>query len=225
MARALARESRQRNNLAEGFVPEAPPSLTSTPFVAQYALDEDMAMKQLSRLALALRKRLLVRFTRPFEQGSVNGYVLDIGPRFFIVALVGEGGWFNGFGCFRLSDVRELQAPAKYAEFTKAALKIRGERIPKKPRVTMGSLQELLRSSNRTFPLVTIHREKVDPGVCHIGRVMRLSTSRMSLLEIGPDARWDREPIEYRLSEVTEVDFGGDYEEALHLVGGAPRTG
>lgn len=47
----------------------------------------------------------------------------------------------------------------------------------------------------------------------------------MSLLEIGPDALWDDEPETYRLSEITRVDFGGAYEEALHLVGGFPLTG
>jgi len=45
----------------------------------------------------------------------------------------------------------------------------------------------------------------------------------VSLLEIGPDAVWDDKPETYRLSEITRVDFGGDYEGALHLVGGSPR--
>jgi hypothetical protein len=32
-----------------------------------------------SQLASARRNKVIVRFTRPFEQGSVNGYVIDIG--------------------------------------------------------------------------------------------------------------------------------------------------
>jgi len=31
---------------------------------------------------------------------------------------------------------------------------------------------------------------------------------------------WDKEPTKHLLSEITRVDFGGGYEEALHLVGG-----
>ncbi|MBZ5521632.1 MAG: hypothetical protein LAP21_05175 [Acidobacteriia bacterium] len=179
-----------------------------------------MSKQRPSQLALALRDKLLVRFTRPFEEGSVDGYVLNIGPRFFLIALIGEGIRLSGFQCFRLSDVRELWVPHKYARFYEAALKKRGERIPKKPPVSVHSLPELLLSANRAFPLVTIHREKVDPDVCHIGRVIDMSKGYLSLLEIGPDARWDKEPTKYRLSEITRVDFGGDYEEALHLVGG-----
>jgi hypothetical protein len=95
--------------------------------------------------------------------------------------------------------------------------------MPRKPRLKLASLGALLWSANRAFPLVTIHREKVDPDVCHIGRITALKNNRVSLLEIGPDALWDKEISDYSLKEITRVDFGGDYEKALHLVGGAPR--
>lgn len=175
-----------------------------------------------SKLVRARSNKLLVKFATQFDAGYVYGYILDLGPRFFLVAVVNDASHFNGFQCFRLSDVRELQVPAKYAAFTEAALKKRGERMPKKPSVPVRSLRELLLTANDTFPLVTIHRERAAPGVCHIGRVLEVNKGRVTLLEIGPDAAWDAEPIQYRLSEITRVDFGCGYEEALHLVGGPP---
>ena len=84
------------------------------------------------------------------------------------------------------------------------------------------SLKELLLSASRLFPVVTIHIEKVDPDVCYIGRIVDLNKDHVALLEIGPDACWDKKPTSYRLREITRVDFGGQYEEALHLVGGGP---
>ena len=89
-----------------------------------------------------------MKFTRPFEDGSVNGYVLDIGPRWFLLALVGDGIRLNGFQCFRLSDVRELQVPHPYAAFAEAALKKRKERLPRKPRVSVAGIDELLLSGS-----------------------------------------------------------------------------
>lgn len=173
-----------------------------------------------SQFATALRNKLLVKFTRPFETGSVTGYVLDVGPRFFIIALVDENIRLNGFQCFRLSDVRGLQVPPKYGAFYLAALRKRGQRRPEKPAVDVSSLETLLLSAGRAFPLVTIHRESVDPDVCHIGRVMGIHKGWLSLFEIDPGAVWDEEPSRHRLREITRVDFGGGYEEALHLVGG-----
>lgn len=79
--------------------------------------------KKQSQLTLARRDQVIVRFTRPFEKGLVKGYVIDIGPEFFLVALVSDAIRFNGFQCFRLADVRKLQVPCKYAAFAEAALK------------------------------------------------------------------------------------------------------
>jgi hypothetical protein len=178
-----------------------------------------------TKLAAALRDKTLVKFTRPFEDGSVNGYVLEIGPRWFLLAIVGDGIRFNGFQRFRLSDIRELQVPHPYAAFAEAALKKRGQRMPKKPRVAVESIEVLLLSANRSFPLVTINREKIDPEVCEIGRVVQVEDRHVSLLEINPDASWDAEPKQYRLRDITRVDFGGEYEDALRLVGGSPAAG
>jgi hypothetical protein len=175
-----------------------------------------------AQLAAALKGRHVVGFTRPCESGSVEGYVLKVGPRFFMVAIVSDEKRLAGYQCFRISDVRSLRVPAPSADFTKKALKLRGERMPKTPRVSVATLPELLTTASRAFPLVTIHREQADPDVCHIGRVVSVSKSSVALLEIGSDAKWDAEPEAYRLSEITRVDFGGGYEEVLHLVGGEP---
>jgi hypothetical protein len=181
-----------------------------------------MATKVAAQLAAALRSRTLVRFSRPFENGRVRGFVVSIGPRFFALAIVSDGIRFDGFQCFRLSDVRELRVPDPWADFTKKALKVRDERAPKKPRVKLESSESLLVTAGRRFPLVTIHREIVAPDICQIGRVEGVVKRRVRLLEIDPGAVWDAEATEYRLSEITRVDFGGDYEEALFSVSGEP---
>ena len=176
-----------------------------------------------AKLTLSLRENVLIKFSRPFEPGSFTGYVIDIGPRFLLAAVVSDEIRFNGFSCIRLSDVHKLQAPAKYASFIERALQKRRERRPKKPSVSIGSLHDLLLTASRAFPLITIHREKIDAGACHIGRVVDLKNGMVYLHEIAPDAVWEDNPDTYRLSEITRVDFGGDYEDALHLVGGSPK--
>jgi hypothetical protein len=174
-----------------------------------------------SQLKLAIRKKLLVRFASALERGTVNGYVLDVGPQFFFIALISDGIRPNGFQCYRLSDIRKLQVPDKYARFHEAVLKKRGMRFPKKPRVDVSSLAKLLLTANRAFPLITIHRENVDTHACWIGRVVEVRRGRVTLLEIGPGAAWDNQLETYKLSEITRVDFGGDYENALYSIGGA----
>ena len=171
------------------------------------------------KLKQMLRERRLVRFTRRFEESPVRGYVLAIGPKFFLLALVSDRIWFDGFEYFRINDISNLK-PDPYAPFAEAALRKRRERRPKMPRVNVKDVAKLLFSASRAFPLVTIHCERVDPDVCWIGHMLRIENERVSLLEINPDGTWDKEPNEYRINEITRVNFGGDYEDALHLVGG-----
>jgi len=168
-----------------------------------------------------MRDHCAIRFSRRFEAGRVRGYVLDIGPQFFLLALVSDRIRFDGFECFRIRDVKNLE-PDPYAAFAEAALKKRGLRRPKKPSVSVASVDRLLLSAARTFPLVTIHTEAKDPDVCWIGRVLNINRGRVSMLEIGPDAMWDKTPSEHRLNEITRVNFGGDYEDALNLVSSKP---
>ncbi len=166
----------------------------------------------------AIASRQLMRIERRFEDAPILGHVLAAGPRFFLVAVVSDQLWYDGFECFRIADVRAI-APDRYGGFAEAALKLRGERTPRRPRVDLASTRALLDSAGARYPLVTIHREMIEPDICRIGRVVSTTASRVTLLQIAPDARWDATPIAYPLSGITRVDFGGDYEDALWLVG------
>jgi len=178
-----------------------------------------MPNSQSSQLDAAMRDRCLIRFSRRFESSSICGYVLDIGSAFFLLALVSDRIWFDGFECFRIEDVGDVHHDP-YSNFAETALRLRKQEIPEAPRIKLGNITELLQSANVAFPLVTIHREEQDPDVCHIGHAIEINRDTVSLQEINADATWDESPTEYQLNEITRVNFGGDYEDALHLVGG-----
>ncbi len=179
-------------------------------------------MRNLSKIQEVLRTKGLFRFKRRrIEDASFRGYCLDIGPRFFLLANVSDRIWFDGFECLRLGDLSAVE-PDPYSEFTESALRKRRERLPAKPDVSVATLEELVQSAGRVFPLVTIHRETVDPDVCWIGRIVSVEKGRLSLLEISPNAIWEENPSTFLLKEITRVGFGGDYEKALHLVGKGP---
>src|SRR3954468_2810042 len=109
-----------------------------------------MAKTCLSQLKDALRTGQFIRFSQRFEDLPIRGYVLDIGPRFFLMALVSDRLWFDGFECFRLSDLSGVMADP-YARFAEAALRKRHERVPKKPHVSVASIEELVLSAGRAF--------------------------------------------------------------------------
>jgi hypothetical protein len=180
-----------------------------------------MPSSRLSLLRAAIRARQLVRISRRFEESSICGYILTIGPKFFMMALVSDRIRFDGFECFRLVDVKKV-ARHPHAKFVETALRKRGEKRPKAPRVDVSRIEKLLLSAGRAFPLITLHRDEADSDVCWIGRINRIKGGYVVLREIKPDATWEDTLSKYRLAEITRVSFGGDYEEALHLVARDP---
>jgi hypothetical protein len=178
-------------------------------------------MATANELRAFMRGKRMVRFERRFEPNFITGYVVDVAADLFLLLHVDDSIRFNGFQVCRNRDVRRLRAEPR-ADFIQTVLRRRRDRRPVKPRLRLDDFSEVLRSAARHVPLVTIHRESVDPGVCHIGAVVEVGERRVVLREIGTDGTWDPCLEEYALREITRVDFGGAYEDALLIVGGRP---
>jgi hypothetical protein len=83
--------------------------------------------------------------------------------------------------------------------------------------VVLDDLAVLLIDISEEFGLVTLHREEIEPDSCEIGRVVRADAVTYELEEIGSDARWFDDTFEYDLYDITRIEFGGAYEDALLL--------
>jgi hypothetical protein len=180
--------------------------------------------KQLTeRLMTAMHERRMVKLSRRFETTCPRGYILDVGPKFVVLSLVSDRLWFDGYECFRIADVKKL-ATDPYSKFAEAVLSARGEKRPKRSPVDVSTTENLITSSSKAFPLIAIHTEQVDPNVCWIGRVQSVRRGRISFLSIKSDATWEAKPDHYNLDDITRINFDGDYERALDLIGGDGRA-
>lgn len=180
--------------------------------------------KPLSDRVATLRAYLLsglfVRIRRRFEEAPIHGYVLGVGQRFFLVGVINDRLWDDGFECFRIADLRAIE-PDPHAQFVEAALARRGVPRPTMPPVDLDGIRVLLQTAGKAFALVTLHPERTDPEICHVGQIVTVGLSAVALRAIGPDARWASVAETHALRTITRVNFGGDYEDALVLVGGA----
>lgn len=174
-------------------------------------------------LRALMRRKQLVRFGKCFDSPHAIGYIAGVGSGLFMLHRVGDTIRFDGYQVHRIRDVRRMQADP-HADFVEAVINKRRDRRPTKPRVRLGGFGDALRSAARRYPLVTIHRERVDPDICQIGAVVAVGEHRVTLHEIRPDASWRDGTNDYALREITRVEFGGDYEDALALIGGLPPS-
>jgi hypothetical protein len=69
-------------------------------------------------------------------------------------------------------------------------------------------MKEAVSSAGVVFPLITINCERIEKGVCYIGRMLRTSQRANKILAISIQAVWEEEEI-YSLRNVTLLEFGG----------------
>ncbi len=155
-----------------------------------------------------------------FEEEDELGYVVAVGETLFMMLLIVDGSRFNGFSVLPIEDVSHIELPHPHAEFVESALRLRGEEVESAPEIDLSSMASAVRTAGRLAPLVTVHTEATDQGICQIGSIRGVDETNVRLITIDPDADWDDEIATIPLADVTRLDFGGGYEEALLLVGG-----
>jgi hypothetical protein len=145
---------------------------------------------------------------------NVIGFALDWSDDLTLVHVLNSDRMeLNGYSVIRNPDVRRWR-PLGASGFISRALNI-GPIYPDGISVT--NWRDLLESACQRFSLLTLHREMVNPRVCYVGRVISVTERIVTLKKIDADARWG-ERKRYRLHDLTKVDFGGGYEEALAIV-------
>jgi hypothetical protein len=176
-----------------------------------------------SKLRRAMTRRAFVRVERSIEPGRTDGFVVGVGKDWFVLQAFEAGAHSSaGYMAFRSKDVSLLTVPAPNQQFAAKALRLRGLRRQVPKGLKVGSLPALMRSANGVEPVVTIHLEALAPETCYIGRVATVAKREVELHEITPGAKWKRTTTVFLLADITRVDFGGPYEDALARIGGRP---
>lgn len=167
-----------------------------------------------------IRSQYLVKFSRkPLDESDLYGFVLACGETLTLLHILETSTYtLNGYSVIRNDDVglySIYDRPDYY--FDSRVLRIKGVKPQSQPEIDISSLPALLTSVNKQYPLLTIHREEMNNEECFIGRLVGMTPKTFTLFEIDSCAEWEREH-RYRFEDVTRVDFGGGYEEALSMV-------
>lgn len=169
-----------------------------------------------TQLVSATSRKEIVRIERNmFEAGNVEGFVAKCGADVFVLEVLDEGVRLNGFSCMRYVDVSLCEAPAPHEAFQRRVLAARGYSRRADVISDSATLASVLGDARRLFPLVTVWREAVTADSCFIGAITDLSAETLTLKEITPDGVWESATSQYALRDLTRVDFGGAYEDAL----------
>lgn len=182
----------------------------------------ERVIKDLNRAASSGKP---VRVARDIDGADrLDAYVVGVGRRWVLLHTVSDERHLDGHTAVRLRDVRSAtRTNWPGAMMTHRALALRGEHVRPLPDLDLDSTRGLIETLTTAFPLVVIHVERIDPGICYIGRPRGITgKKRLRLQKIGPAADWARTCSTTRTKDITRFDAGGGYVEALHAVGGDP---
>ena len=168
-----------------------------------------------------------IRIERTFTKTEyTDGFVLDVRRGLLQFLVLGSSYYLDGISIFSLSDIDRYRKLTERAEMLDYVLRYRhGDGYLSQNGCKFGGLKEFsFKEIHQHYPLVTIHREHIDPGVCNIGRVVGITKKKFELEEIDPNGEWDERTERYRFKDITQVSFGGRYEEALWMYANREKT-
>jgi hypothetical protein len=158
-----------------------------------------------------------------FERKGVDddllaGFVLDYNDDLTLINYVDPSSYqADGYSVFRNDLVTSWLAYDNPDYFKSRALRLKGVR-PRRPRgIDISCWLTAFHTAAKAFPLVVLHREAMRNDVCNVGRYLGSTAKTLMLYEITSTAEWEK-PTRFRVADVTRIDFGGGYEDALWRV-------
>ena len=179
-----------------------------------------------ARLDRAQTDALSVRLQRWIpEADPIDGFVVGIGRRWVVLAKLSDRADIDGWTLVRIKDVQSVGIDPDPDCFHIRALKARGQWPPRStPVIDLDDLAGVISSAESGGPLLSVYQEFARPDACWIGRVTSLDPDALRLHEVSVGGDWAKESKAkaFDPADVTRVEAGGGYEEALHLVAGPP---
>jgi len=185
-------------------------------------------IRELSLAAVARTE--LIEVDRGLEPGGdpERGFAMAAGQDWILLHVVDPDLWLlDGHFALRLKDIKKLRPYRSKGKgnYPIRALRHFGEDTPRPVvGIDLSSTKRLIVTASECFPIIGIGCERSHPLSLWFGTPLTIKDGALTLLNIDPDASWDETPSRHRLSDITCVQFGNRYEEALSALGGPPPT-
>lgn len=178
-----------------------------------------------SRLSRSMGELLPVGISRRCAPNEpVDGIVLDLADEWVLLAVLRDGGYFNGFTVLRVADISTVNSKKTFIPFLHSHQPWPPAR-PKEP-IDLTGPASFLADVARTATVVGLWTEVRQPDMLWIGAPVEWGKKSAWVLTIDPNATWEDLMIKVKFKHLTRVDFSDDYINAVLELAGPmpPRT-
>lgn len=162
-----------------------------------------------------------VRIKRRAAMDEVTGYVMDVGSRWALVAVLTEGREPNGYEVLRLRHVKRVKNIQKKGDIDRRVLEARGLWPLSSISVNLDRTGPLLDDLTALEPVLMFHTEEKWPDMAWVGSLCRREGKRTWYHALDPQAQWLRELESFKTRRPTRISVGNDYVAGLVLVAGS----
>ena len=147
--------------------------------------------------------------------GSISGFIVDFSDSLVLFhTLETDTFRLNGYSVIRTEDISHYRV-FRRAEYWQVRAVSHFCLKPIRPAgISLTTVPDLLKSIAKHYPLITLHSEKANPDVCFIGALTSMMERTFTIENLDCNGEWGG-LRRMKFSDVTRVDFGGGYENAL----------
>jgi hypothetical protein len=174
--------------------------------------------KTRARLNNAIGEQHIIRVERELKFADrLDGFVVPVGDEWALMAQSSDGGFFNGYVAFRLSDVKRIN---RDQTFETVFAKTQPEWPPIPPfGVDLNSTSAVLEGLGHDGALIGIQKDK-ERSAIWIGNLDEVRKRVAYLHEVRPNATWHPAPLGYKLKAITTVEVATHYLRGLAAIAG-----
>ncbi len=179
--------------------------------------------KVVGRMRDALEtQRQVILLARHDPEFRIDGFVVQLGEKWVLIARTRDGGHLNGHSLVRIrSLVRVYGGRSFEAVFARTLPDWPPQPLEHADTLDLDTTKGMLQTAVPADTVVGLefsHR----PGAINIGRITEIESRRVVMQEIDPAAQWSEETSTWRTSRIVALTMGDDYQRALASVAGPP---
>ena len=180
------------------------------------------------RIASEMTDGVLVQAKRDKKVGggSVVGFIVSSSNHWLVLHRVDPDVWIlDGYVALPLKDLRGVWRYKKYSDYPLRVLRHFGIDKPISPEgLDPATAQSIIGSAMNLFGVLGIQEERTDPECAWYGLPLHFGDNKIRLLNINSIGVWEDGFTSHRISDITWIEFGTRYAEALAAIGGAPPS-
>jgi hypothetical protein len=165
----------------------------------------------------ALQQRLVIVKRSIPDCHELRGSIVLENKNWLVLALLNDAVFYDGYVAVRRSDINEI-VDASEEGFESRALKVLARNPESLGDLSARSASGLVNAMAKRYRLITVHREFRNPNSCVIGEIASVSRTEIQLHSITRKARFQRGTWTIPFSDITRIEWGGMYEQAIEAV-------